>query len=514
MNLSLMFWGLVEARAVLIALVIFLGVSWFRRSSRYKNLPPGPFTGSWSSFMEDTFTVYDLLKSDVTRQPHQIFKRFSVKYGDLLYINTVALRIVVLNSCESIRQAFQNQHISDRPAIQVLKHTIEGDGVAFASGETWKRQRKLVLNFLRAFGVNRTSFEDKIALEAQHLNAEFRKHGGLQFNPSHLLANAVSNVICSVLFGRRYEYTDPKFKRLLHAIYRNVAIIGGSTGPLQMLPYIYLLKWFIPVIRETANNGRLIVEFAREVLAEHQVDFDPDNLRDFTDVYLKEMCNNNNNNITENKTCLTINDMCATASDLFIAGTETTSTALRWGLLHLMSRPDIQQRVQQELDSVVGRDRLPSVSDKPNLPYTMATLMELQRIGNILPLGIPHQASQDTTVMGYDIPKGTVVMPNMWCLTSDSKLWDEPDVLKPERFLDETGRNVIKYEEMMPFSTGRRMCIGEQLAKTELFIFLTHTLHQFNIEKPADSPPISFKGIMGVTLSPLPYEICATPRNF
>ena len=115
-------------------------------------------------------------------------------------------------------------------------------GVAFASGETWKRQRKLVLNFLRAFGVNRTSFEDKIALEAEHLNAEFRKHGGLQFNPSHLLANAVSNVICSVLFGRRYEYTDRKFQRLLHAIYRNVAIIGGSTGPLQMLPYIYLLK--------------------------------------------------------------------------------------------------------------------------------------------------------------------------------------------------------------------------------------------------------------------------------
>ncbi len=461
-HLSLMFWGFIEARAVLIALVIFLGVYWFVRNGRYKNLPPGPFTGPWSSCLDDIYTVYDILKNDVTRQPHHIFKRFSVKYVDLQYFNMVAIRIVVLNSCEAIREAFQNQHICDRPAIQVLKHSIEGDGVAFASGETWKRQRKLVFNFLRAFGVNRMSFEDKIALESQHLNAEFRNHGGRQFNPSHLLTNAVSNVICSVLFGKRYEYNDPKFKRLLHAICRNVAIIGGSTGPLQMLPYIYFLKWFIPVIRETENNGKLIVQFAREVLEEHQVDFDPDNLRDFTDVYLKEIYNNNinqdinsNSNVNKNTTCLTISDMCATASDLFMAGTETTSTALRWGLLHLMSRPDIQTRVQQELDSVVGRDRLPSVSDKPNLPYTMATLMELQRIGNILPLGIPHQASQDTTLMGYDIPKGTIVMPNMWCLTSDSKLWDKPDVLKPERFLDETGSSVIKYEEMMPFSIGK-----------------------------------------------------------
>ncbi|XP_038056997.1 cytochrome P450 2J6-like isoform X2 [Patiria miniata] len=504
----------------LLGLSVVLFVLWWSRRrtpTTTRNVPAMPFISSLADAVEDFWITVDLFRAGLS-QPHYMFNRFSQKYGPVFSVTLPYLRIVVLSSYEAIREAFQNQLLSDRPVIHVLKHGVKGHGVAFSSGETWKVQRKMVLNFLRAFGVNRSSFEEKIALEASHLNAELRQLDGRAFNPSHLFANAVSNIICSVVFGQRYEYSDPRFKKLLRAVYRNVAIIGGNTGPLQMLPFAYLLKPLIPVLKETEDNGKLINNFAKEVLEEHQKDFDPDNPRDFTDVFLRKMAaatteGESDKDSNNNESILTVHNMCATASDLFVAGTETTSTSLRWGLLYMMARPDILEKVQQELDAVVGRGRLPRMSDKPNLPYTEATLMELQRVANILPLGIPHQASEDTTILGFDIPKGSVIMPNMWALSTDSKLWQDPETFRPERFLDETGRNVVKQEEHIPFSIGRRMCIGEQLAKMELFIFLTHLFHQFTIKKPDGSPPISFKGVMGVTLSPLPYEVCVIPRS-
>ncbi|XP_022089645.1 cytochrome P450 2J3-like [Acanthaster planci] len=508
---------------ILLGLCAVLGVLRWHLAGRNpvaaRNLPRMPFTSSLADAFEDIRITAHLFQQGLG-QPHHMLNRFSKKYGPVFSVTLPYVRIVILSSYDAIREAFQNQFLNDRPVIQVLKHGVKGHGVAFSSGETWKVQRKMVLNFLRAFGVNRTSFEEKIALEASHLNAELQQLGGRPFDPSHLFANAVSNIICSVVFGQRYEYSDPRFKKLLRAVYRNVAIIGGSTGPLQMLPFAYLLKPFLSVLKETEDNGKLINSFARDVLEDHQKDFDPKNPRDFTDVFLRKMAaegagddNGTDNNNEDDESILSVHNMCATASDLFMAGTETTSTSLRWGLLYMLAYPDVLAKVQRELDSVVGRDRLPTMSDKPRLPYTEATLMELQRIANILPLGIPHQASQDTTLQGYDIPKGSVIMPNMWGLSTDSELWDEPEAFRPERFLDETEQNVIKHEAHIPFSIGRRMCIGEQLAKMELFIFLTHLFHQFTIKKPEDSPPVSFKGIMGVTLSPLPYKVCVVPRS-
>ncbi|XP_022093339.1 cytochrome P450 2J6-like isoform X2 [Acanthaster planci] len=429
-------------------------------------------------------------------------------YGPVYSVGLVGLSLVILHGAETIKEAFHNKFICDRPSVKILKHVLDGAGVAFSSGEAWKTQRRIAMTFMRDFGLNRTDFEDQVAVEAGHLLTEVAKHEGRPFSPYVLMANAVSNVICKVVFGTRYDYDDPQFKRLLGAIYRNIQLIGGVTGALQVLPGAHVFARFLPPVRETGENLKLICEFTRDVLEEHKKDFDPEHPRDFIDVYLREM-----EASSVNKSNVNMNDMYATVGDLFVAGTEATSTSVRWGMIYMMAHPEIQQRVQDEIDSVVGRQRFPTMADRPRLPYTEAVMLEIFRLGNVVPLGAPHQASQDTTIGGYHISKGSLVFANLGMLGLDEKVFPEPDKFKPERFLDESGQLSNRKYDLLPFSTGPRMCIGEQMSRTELFVFFTRLIHRFTFRKPTLAPPISFKGVAGITWSPLPFEICAVPRK-
>ena len=105
------------------------------------------------------------------------------------------------------------------------------------------------------------------------------------------------------------------------------------------------------------------------------------------------------------------------------------------------------------MDSVVGRSRLPSTKDRFQLPYTEATIMEIQRISAIVPFSVPRATSVDTKLQGYDIPKGTMIMPNLWAILHDENIWTEPHKFNPDRFLDSNGK-VVHREELTPFGAG------------------------------------------------------------
>ncbi|XP_038069826.1 cytochrome P450 2J2-like [Patiria miniata] len=471
------------------------------RHGNPNKLPPGP---GRLSFLADF-----ILRPSIFREmPHEIFYRLYRRYGSIYIVELFMVKLVIIHGAELIREAFHNKHIRDRPSVRILRHVLHGEGVAFASGDAWKVQRKTAITFMKDFGLNRTDFDDQIAVEADHLVAEMSKHEGRPFSPYVLMANAVSNVICKMIFGTRYDYSDPQFKQLLGAIYRNIQLIGGVTGALQVMPGAHLFAWLLPPVRETGRNLQLIRDFTSKAVEDHMRDFDPDHPRDFIDVYLREM-----KSAVGNKSQANLKDMYATVSDLFIAGTEATSTTVRWGMLYMMAYPNIQTKVQQEIDAIVGRNSYPRMSDRPKLPYTAATILEIMRLGNVVPLGAPHRASQDTVIGGYHIPKGSIVFANIGAIGLDSTVWKEPDRFNPARFLDESGKLAKREDDMIPFSTGHRICIGEQMSKTELFIFFTRLIHRFTFRKPDHSPPISFHGVAGITLSPLPFDICAIPRD-
>ena len=268
------------------------------------------------------------------------------------------------------------------------------------------------------------------------------------FDPQDLLLNITSNVICLTIFGKRFEYDDEDFCRLQKLTKRQAKLL------VQAFPFIFLpFLRFIPskILDEIEANGKAVGSITHDFIQKHKTLFDPDNLRDYTDVYIKEM----NNNSTSGKwSGLDERSMETTIQNLFSAGTSTTATTLRWCILWMLRRPEVQTRIQNEMDAVVGRQRLPKISDKHSLNYTRAALLEIQRIASQSRLGVPHASACETTICGYTIPKGAIIMSNKWAIHHDPELWSDPEVFKPERFLDNDGK-FRPSPEVIPFGIGK-----------------------------------------------------------
>ncbi|XP_055955296.1 steroid 17-alpha-hydroxylase/17,20 lyase-like [Patella vulgata] len=161
-----------------------------------------------------------------------------------------------------------------------------------------------------------------------------------------------------------------------------------------------------------------------------------------------------------------------TVKDIFLAGVDTTRQTMTWTILLLVTHPEIQKKVQAELDQVLDAGQAPTLRDRDRLPYTEAVLHESMRLCPVVPVGIPHTTRCDTTIGEYEIPKGTMVMINHWALHNDPEVWKDPDVFRPERFMDEDGNLAPKTMSWLPFSAGRRNCLGETIARPEMHLIL------------------------------------------
>ncbi|GIY91471.1 cytochrome P450 2J2 [Caerostris extrusa] len=140
--------------------------------------------------------------------------------------------------------------------------------------------------------------------------------------------------------------------------------------------------------------------------------------------------------------------------DLFGAGSETVRTSILWFIYCMAAFPDVQKRVQKEIMEVLGSERRPEYLDLKSMPYTHTVIMEIMRWKTIVPLNLMHCTVADTTVGGYDIPKGTIVIANFGNVHHDPRYWKEPEKFKPERFLSEDGKSIVKSSNFMPFSLG------------------------------------------------------------
>ncbi|XP_041477576.1 cytochrome P450 2J4-like [Lytechinus variegatus] len=379
-------------------------------------------------------------------------------------------------------------------------------GIIVAEGEVWRDHRKFTHSVFRELGVGKKSYEDTIRTEMDQLIRAIEEKRGSSFNPNILLGKAVFNVICTIMFGTQYTYDDYDFLKVLNFMNVFSRNLGGG-GSILYLPIPGLAKVPFGVPKLMSKIISEFNDFAQAQIEAHERTIDPDNPRDYIDRYIIRMAQKKGTDSTLDQTNLRKSIM-----DLFFAGSDTTSTTLTWAILFMIAYPEVQSRVQAELDQVIGRDRNAKLDDRPNLPYTNAVLMEIQRKGAIVPLGLPHIAAADVTLDGYTIPKGAIIMANLWKVFNDGNLWKNPDAFKPERFLNQAGE-LIKKDELIFFSTGRRECPGKQLARVEVFLAFTTLLHRFTMTKPPNSPPLSFKGILGIARSASPFEICAVPRD-
>lgn len=175
--------------------------------------------------------------------------------------------------------------------------------------------------------------------------------------------------------------------------------------------------------------------------------------------------------------------------------------------------PEMQVCLQQEVDKVVDRSRLPSIEDQQKLPYVMAFIYEVMRFTSFVPLTIPHSTTTDTFIMGYTIPKNTVIFINQWSNNHDPAIWSHPETFDPLRFLDQDGAlNKDLTSSVLIFSLGKRRCIGEELSKLQLFLFTALISHQCHITAdPARPPNLDYN--YGLTLKPHTFSIGVSLRE-
>lgn len=268
------------------------------------------------------------------------------------------------------------------------------------------------------------------------------------------------------------------------------------------------MRYFPGKHKEFSERINDIKYFILEKIKEHQESLDHNNPRDYIDCFLSRMEQEKHNPGTE----FDLENLVVCGSNLFTAGTETTSSTLRFGLLLLMKYPEVQAKVQEEIDRVIGRNQMPCMSDKMKLPYTEATLHEIQRYITLLPSNLPHAVAQDTKFRQYVIPKGTTILPLLSSVLFDGKEFPNPDKFDPGHFLDKNGC-FRKTDYFVPFSLGKRVCVGEGLARMELFLFFTTILQNFSLKPLLEPQEIDTKPIVtGLLNIPPVYKLCLIPR--
>ncbi|XP_064369137.1 vitamin D 25-hydroxylase isoform X5 [Dromaius novaehollandiae] len=345
-------------------------------------------------------------------------------------------------------------------------------------GRGWTEHRKLAVNTFRIFGYGQRSFEHKISEESMFFLDAIDTYKGKPFDLKHLITNAVSNITNLIIFGERFTYEDTEFQHMIEIFSENVELAASASVFLyNAFPWIGILPF--GKHQQLFKNAAEVYDFLRDLIERVSENRKPQSPRHFVDAYLDEMdCNENDPEST-----YSTENLIFSVGELIIAGTETTTNVLRWAVLFMALYPNIQGQVQKEIDLVVGPNKMPTLEEKCKMPYTEAVLHEVLRFCNIVPLGIFHATSKDTVVRGYSIPEGTTVITNLYSVHFDEKYWSNPEVFFPERFLDSSGQ-FVKKDALVPFSLGRRHCLGEQLARMEMFLFFTSLLQRFHLRFP------------------------------
>lgn len=512
----------VNIAALLVFLLVFYLVHVYHRRQDLVNIPPGPrpwpLVGNFGGFLIPSFILrrFGLQPDNTGTNPVVLLTERAKVYGNIYSIFVGSQLMVVLNGYEVVKDALSNhpEVFSDRPDIPAITIMTKRKGIVFAPyGPVWRKQRKFCHTTLRNFGLGKLSLEPCILQGLVTIKTELLRlkedSGAAGVDLAPLIINGVSNVICTLIMGQRFHHEDHEFRNLLDLMDRGLEICVNSPA---VLINIFSLLYYLPfgVFKELRQVERDITVFLKRIIAKHRETLDPDHPRDLVDMYLIEMLAQQA--AGEEDSSFTEDYLFYIIGDLFIAGTDTTANSVLWILLYMVLHPDIQDKVQAEIDEVVGTHRVPSLTDKGSLPFTEATIMEVQRLTVAVPLAIPHMASETTEFRGYTIPKGTVVVPNLWSVHRDPTQWDDPDSFNPARFLEDEGK-LVRKECFIPFGIGRRVCMGEQLAKMELFLTVTSLLQAFEFRLPEGTPPPSLNGRFGLTLAPCPYTVCVSPRR-
>ncbi|XP_068454787.1 cytochrome P450 2K1-like isoform X1 [Clinocottus analis] len=487
--------------ALVLLLLVYLVSSFSFSSQKDRKGPPGP---------KPLPLLGNLLQLDL-KMPYKTLVELSKKYGSVFTVYMGPQKVVVLAGYKTMKEALVNyaEEFGDRDPMKIMHEFNQGHGIIWANGDSWKEMRRFAMKNLRDFGMGKRASEDKIIEECEQLIEVINNFKGEAFDTNQPIHLAVANIIYSMVYGSRFEYDDPVFTSLVnHMSSRNQLLSSPSITVYNLFPWLF--KWIAnrkTFYQLAASNRKQNLQ----LLSRLKENVQPQICRGFVDAFLLQKQNLEKSGITNSH--FHDENLMITVLNLISGGTDTTTSTLKWGLLLMTKYPKIQDQVQEELSRVMG-SRQVQMDDRKNLHFTNAVIHEIQRLGSVTPMSLPHKTTKDVTFQGHFIKKGTPVIPLLVSVLHDESEWEEPHSFNPAHFLD-NDEKFIKRDAFMPFSAGRRACPGESLASIMLFIFFASLLQRFRFTPPpgVSENEVDLTPQMCLILNPMPYQLCAAPRT-
>eukprot|EP01133_Synstelium_polycarpum_P017483 gene17483-20859_t len=419
---------------------------------------------------------------------------FKLYFGDIYTI--------VFNDPAMIRSIWLKNFISfsDRPHTPTMELISGGyKNISIADYDVWKKNRDIVAQVFTKTKLKNNATE-VIEKNANYLVSRMKEIEATKepFYPDLYMKKFSNNIILNMAFSEEIAYDEAVGEGILADLVEPMEKILESAGAgnicdyFQLLAPIYLTyKKLMPRPTETINK------VLRGIHKEHLDTIDRENPRDILDqliIAYPDQCD--------------IEFIIEIARDLFVAGTDTSSSTLRWIILMVVNRPEIQDRVYAELVDVIGKGKFVTCQHRAQTPYTLACIKECLRMVPIAPLGIPRVASKEMMIGDIFVPKGTQVIHNIYALHHDKSYWNDPEVYIPERFIGNTHA-----EHYLPFSIGARDCAGKNLAMDELYVAFANMMINFRFTSTTGKP-IDETERYGLTINPLAkYSVYLESRS-
>ncbi|KAF7782114.1 hypothetical protein Agabi119p4_1490 [Agaricus bisporus var. burnettii] len=440
----------------------------------------------------------------------------------LLYYEVFGRPIIVINDVHVAQDLLEKRSAiySSRPQIRILSELIGMDrffGV-LPYGDEWRAQRRI---FQQYFGQGRVSQQ----LEMHERMLRFIRKGllpNLLVSPQDYrghLKNCIGGFSISIAYGLPVERQHDSRVRFLEMVFGEIA---ATAGPAKLLKnFIASLLQDMPDwmpgsgFKKEARELRISIEKLVEgpYQAGLKLSHERSSQESFVITSLEKHRSPTDFEVYANR----IRD---TASQFFGGASETTRATVLTFVLTMLKNPDIQREVQRELDSVIGPDRMPTVSDIPQLLYLSAVIKETLRWNPVVPLSVPRMTTTEDVYDGYYIPKDSVVITNIYAMLQDEDIYPEPSKFKPERFIKNgvLRDDVPDPEVIATFGFGRRKCPGSHIAIPFVYLIAASILHLFYIlpEEDADGNPINVVPKFtpsSVTSEPYPFPCKIVTRG-